>query len=59
MVVKAAGCNRGTFYYYFSNLDVLAASAVREEFFSDDALVRANFGALVEGDAGHSGTGPF
>ena len=51
-VVKAAGCNRGTFYYYFSDLDVLAASAVREEFFSDDALVRAIFGALVEGDAG-------
>ena len=47
-VVKAAGCNRGTFYYYFSDLDVLAASAVREEFFSDDALVRAIFGALVE-----------
>lgn len=23
-VVKAAGCNRGTFYYYFSDLDVLA-----------------------------------
>lgn len=51
-VVDEARCNRGTFYYYFADLDALAESVVREEFFADDALVRAIFGALVEGDAG-------
>lgn len=51
-VVEAARCNRGTFYYYFSDLDELAETAAREEFFADDSLVRAIFGTLVEGDAG-------
>lgn len=50
-LVEAAHCNRGTFYYYFADLDVLALSVVREEFFSDDSLARGLFGALVEGDA--------
>lgn len=51
-LVDEARCNRGTFYYYFADLDALAETVVREEFFADDALVRAIFGALVEGDAG-------
>lgn len=50
-IVDAAQCNRGTFYYYFADLDVLAVCAVREEFFSDDTLVCAIFGTLVDGDA--------
>ncbi len=50
-IVEMAQCNRGTFYYHFADLDVLASCAVREEFFSDDTLVLAIFGTLVNGDA--------
>ena len=50
-VVEAAGCNRGTFYYYFADLDALIAAAVREEVLDDDTLAMGVFVALVRGDA--------
>ena len=50
-VSDAACCNRGTFYYYFPDMNALVASAIREEFFSDDALARAVSGILAGGDA--------
>lgn len=50
-IVEAAQCNRGTFYYHFADLNVLALTAVREEFFADDVLMLAIFGTLVNGNA--------
>lgn len=50
-VADTACCNRGTFYYYFPDMDALAASAIREELFVDDALARAMSGILAGGDA--------
>lgn len=50
-VVEAASCNRGTFYYYFADLDALIAAAVREEVLGDDTLAMGVFVTLVRGDA--------
>lgn len=49
-VVEAAQCNRGTFYYYFADMDALIASAVREEVLGDEMLAMGVFLTLVRGD---------
>lgn len=50
-VAEAAGCNRGTFYYYFADLDNLVISAVSELFDSDGSVADALWKLSTEGDA--------
>ena len=49
-VAQAAGCNRGTFYYYFADLDNLVVSAVSELFDSDGSVADALWKLSTEGD---------
>lgn len=49
-VSEAAGCNRGTFYYYFADMDALITAAVDEEVASDDIVVRALIGFFAGRD---------
>lgn len=51
-VAEAACVNRGTFYYYFPDMDALIACAIREEVLQDDVLPNVLFTLLVQGDAG-------
>ena len=39
MIVKRAGCNRGTFYYHFNGIDDLMVVAVEEEILGDSSLI--------------------
>lgn len=48
-VVEAAGCNRGTFYYYFADMEALVMRAVEEDLLADGVLAHAIFIALVNG----------
>ncbi|WP_449315930.1 TetR/AcrR family transcriptional regulator [Rubneribacter sp.] len=45
-----AGCNRGTFYYHFADLDALVYRAIEQELLGRDSVAAAVFGLL-------SGTG--
>ena len=47
-LVEVAGCNRGTFYYYFADVDALVAFAA-EELLGDGSLSLAVFRGLVAG----------
>lgn len=47
-LVETAGCNRGTFYYYFADVDALVTYAV-EELLGDGSLSLAVFRGLVNG----------
>lgn len=47
-LVEVAGCNRGTFYYYFADVDALVAFAA-EELLGDGSLSLAVFRCLVAG----------
>lgn len=49
-VADAAHCNRGTFYYYFPDMEALATSAIREELFADDRLPLVVSGILAGDD---------
>lgn len=50
-VVERARCNRGTFYYYFSDMDALSTEAVRRELEADEALAPLAFAGYAAGDA--------
>ena len=39
MIVKRAGCNRGTFYYHFNSIDDFMVAAVEEKILGDSSLI--------------------
>ena len=49
-VTRTAGCNRGTFYYHFKDIEELREAAVDGLLLGDGALVDALWRAAVEGD---------
>lgn len=49
-VAALAGCNRGTFYYYFKSMDALVEEALRELLTDDGQVVDALFRVMVTGD---------
>ena len=51
MVANRAGCNRGTFYYHFSDMDALTLAAIRE-LLDDTMLTRVIF--ALSTDAGET-----
>jgi len=50
-VVAEAGCNRGTFYYYFRDLDELASTAIDLLLQNDALIANALWCVSNEGDA--------
>lgn len=52
-VTRAAGCNRGTFYYHFADIEELQKTAIGQMFLEDGVLVcgiwRASLGRDVDG----------
>ena len=49
-VTRAAGCNRGTFYYHFKDIDELRKTAVSQMLLDDGALADGVWRAALEGD---------
>lgn len=49
-VATAAGCNRGTFYYYFKSVNDLVDQALRETLTRDGRIVDALFRVMATGD---------
>ena len=43
MIVREASCNRGTFYYHFSDLDELVFDAVEDELLGDSGVSKVVF----------------
>ena len=52
-VTRAAGCNRGTFYYHFKDIDELKRTAIGQLLLDDGALVDELWRAALEGDVAH------
>lgn len=50
MVANEAGCNRGTFYYHFSDMDALTLEAIRE-LLDDTMLIRVMFALSSDAEA--------
>ena len=60
-VTRAAGCNRGTFYYHFKDIDELQHTAIDQLLLDDGALVDELWRAALTGDVAHlleQGDGP-
>ena len=50
MVTEKAGCNRGTFYYYFDSMDALLSHLVERDILSPGGLTRDLFSLLVNSE---------
>lgn len=52
-VTRIAGCNRGTFYYHFKDIDELQRTAIGQLLLDDGALVDELWHAALAGDVAH------
>ncbi len=49
-VAERAGCNRGTFYYHFSDMEELAAFAIEYELMGENSIASTTFQLIMDVD---------